>query len=49
MQVNEIKEANSKIKTKLQNIKELYNIKQITTEILQALIDSLNSDYIIVQ
>ena len=46
IQVNKIKEANSKMKTKLQNIEELYDIEQITTETLQALINSLNSNYI---
>ena len=40
---------NSKLKTKLQNIEELYDVEQITTEILQALIDSLNDDHITVQ
>ena len=49
IQVNEIKEENSKMKIKLQNIKELYDVEQITTEILQALINSLNSDYITAQ
>ena len=48
MQVNEIKEANSKMKTKLQNIKELYDVEQITIEILEVLINSLNGDHIIV-
>ena len=34
------------MKTKLQNIKELCDIEQITIETLQALIDLLNSDHI---
>ena len=37
------------MKTKLQNIEELYDIEQITIETLQALIDLLNSNHITVQ
>ena len=37
------------MKTKLQNIEELYNVEQITTETLQALINSLNSNHVTTQ
>ena len=37
------------MKTKLQNIEELYNVEQIITETLQVLINSLNSNHITAQ
>ena len=49
MQLNEIKEVNSKIVEKLQYIEEMYNIKKITIDALQVLINSLNRDHITVQ
>ena len=36
------------MKTKLQNIEELYDVEQITIETLEVLINSLNGDHIIV-
>ena len=49
IQLNKIKEANSKIVEKLQSIEEMYDIEKITIDALQVLIESLNRDHIMKQ
>jgi len=47
--LNKIRVANLKITDKLKSIKELYDVKKITIDVLQALFDLLNSNHIVAQ